>query len=450
MENKLNFTTDKISYLLKKIAIPAATGTLFSSLYTLVDTFYAGQISPNALVALSKAFPISFIIIAFGVGILAGSTSLISNAIGEKNKTKAFQYLSQSLIYSLVVASFVIFFGLNYSSDLLKLMGTEEENIALTLKYTNIIFLGSIFFYIQVSLNAGLNAQGDTKSYRNILIISFFLNIVLNPLFVFGYGIIPPLGIAGLAIATITTQCLSMLYILFKVLKTDAKEYLAFKYFYIKISFIKDLFKQGMPVTVSMMLIALGIYNILFFVSKFGDLAAAGYGVAIRVEQLLLLPIIGLNTAVLSISGQNFGAKEYKRIGEVYFKAISYGSALMIVAGFFIFFGGNSILQLFTDDPDVINFGTKYLRIAAFIGPVYPIFFITNAFFQGIKKPIYSTYINLFRIVILPFATMWLILNVFSGSYEHLFLGLLIINWFFGIFVVGMVKYCFLKKLIAQ
>ncbi len=450
MENKLNFTTDKISYLLKKIAIPAATGTLFSSLYTLVDTFYAGQISPNALVALSKAFPISFIIIAFGVGILAGSTSLISNAIGEKNKTKASLYLSQSLIYSLVVASFVIFFGLNFSSDLLRLMGTEEENIALTLEYTNIIFLGSIFFYIQVSLNAGLNAQGDTKSYRNILIISFFLNIVLNPLFVFGYGIIPPLGIAGLAIATITTQCLSMLYILFKVLKTDAKEYLAFKYFYIKINFIKDLFKQGMPVTVSMMLIGLGIYNILFFVSKFGDLAAAGYGVALRVEQLLLLPIIGLNTAVLSISGQNFGAKEYKRIGEVYFKAISYGSALMIIAGFFIFFGGNLILQLFTDDPDVINFGTKYLRIAAFIGPVYPIFFITNAFFQGIKKPIYSTYINLFRIVILPFATMWLILNVFSGSYEHLFLGLLIINWFFGIFVVGMVKYFFLKKLIAQ
>ena len=446
MKNKLNFTKDKISELLKKIAIPAATGTLFSSLYTLVDTFYAGLISPNALVALSKAFPISFIIIAFGVGILAGSTSLISNAIGEKDETKASLYLSQSLIYSLIVGSGVIFFGLNYSSDLLRLMGTEEENIILTLKYTNIIFAGSIFFYIQLSLNSGLNAQGDTKSYRNILILSFFLNIILNPLFVFGYGIIPSFGISGLGIATITTQFISMVYILIKILKTNIKKYISIKYFYIKINFIKDLFKQGMPITISMMLIGIGIYNILFFVSKFGDFAAAGYGVAIRIEQLLLLPIIGLNTAVLSITGQNFGAKEYARISEVYFKAIIYGSTFMIIAGFFIFFGGNVIIKLFTKNSEIIIFGTQYLKIAAFIGPVYPVFFITNAFFQGIKKPIYSTYVNLLRIVILPFTTMWVILNMFNGNYEDLFIGLLIINWFFGILVVCIVKHWFLRK----
>jgi len=446
LKNKLNFTKDKISELLKKIAIPAATGTLFSSLYTLVDTFYAGLISPNALVALSKAFPISFIIIAFGVGILAGSTSLISNAIGEKDETKASLYLSQSLIYSLIVGSGVIFFGLNYSSDLLRLMGTEEENIILTLKYTNIIFAGSIFFYIQLSLNSGLNAQGDTKSYRNILILSFFLNIILNPLFVFGYGIIPSFGISGLGIATITTQFISMVYILIKILKTNIKKYISIKYFYIKINFIKDLFKQGMPITISMMLIGIGIYNILFFVSKFGDFAAAGYGVAIRIEQLLLLPIIGLNTAVLSITGQNFGAKEYARISEVYFKAIIYGSTFMIIAGFFIFFGGNVIIKLFTKNSEIIIFGTQYLKIAAFIGPVYPVFFITNAFFQGIKKPIYSTYVNLLRIVILPFTTMWVILNMFNGNYEDLFIGLLIINWFFGILVVCIVKHWFLRK----
>ncbi|MDA0377744.1 MAG: MATE family efflux transporter [Proteobacteria bacterium] len=447
MEQKLNFTKDKIPYLLKKIAIPAATGTLFQSLYTLVDTFYAGKISANALVALSKAFPISFIIISFGVGILAGTTSLIANALGEKKQSKAASYLAQSVLYSFLIYILVTFLGLYSASDILNFMGTEEINILLTLEYIQIIFIGSIFFFLQVSLNSVLNAEGDTRSYRNILIISFFLNIFLNPLFVFGFGIIPAFGVSGLAIATIICQLISLLYILTKVLKTDLAQLLNLKFFIVKINLILDLFKQGMPITISLMLIGLGIYNILFFVSKFGDIATAGYGVALRIEQLLLLPTIGLNTAVLSITGQNFGAKEYDRIGEVYYKAIFYGALIMLIAGLFIFFSGNFLIQLFSNDPEVLYYGVQYLKIAALIGPVYPIFFITNAFFQGIKKPIYSTFINLFRIVILPFITMWLILNYFNGGFIDLFIGLLVINWIFGIFIIIIVRYFFLKKL---
>jgi putative MATE family efflux protein len=447
LEQKLNFTKDKIPYLLKKIAIPAATGTLFQSLYTLVDTFYAGKISANALVALSKAFPISFIIISFGVGILAGTTSLIANALGEKKQSKAASYLAQSVLYSFLIYILVTFLGLYSASDILNFMGTEEINILLTLEYIQIIFIGSIFFFLQVSLNSVLNAEGDTRSYRNILIISFFLNIFLNPLFVFGFGIIPAFGVSGLAIATIICQLISLLYILTKVLKTDLAQLLNLKFFIVKINLILDLFKQGMPITISLMLIGLGIYNILFFVSKFGDIATAGYGVALRIEQLLLLPTIGLNTAVLSITGQNFGAKEYDRIGEVYYKAIFYGALIMLIAGLFIFFSGNFLIQLFSNDPEVLYYGVQYLKIAALIGPVYPIFFITNAFFQGIKKPIYSTFINLFRIVILPFITMWLILNYFNGGFIDLFIGLLVINWIFGIFIIIIVRYFFLKKL---
>mgnify|MGYP001181120692 FL=1 len=449
MEQKLDFTKDKISYLLKKIAIPAATGTLFQSLYTLVDTFYAGKISANALIALSKAFPISFIIIAFSVGILAGTTSLIANTLGEKNKHKAAAYLAQSVFYSFLIYIFVTFLGLNFASDTLRFMGTEEMNILLTLEYIEIIFIGSIFFFWQVSLNSVLNAQGDTKSYRNILIISFFLNIILNPLFVFGFGVIPAFGVSGLAIATIISQFISLIYILTKVLKSDIAQLITFKFFLIKINLIVDLLKQGMPITISLMLIGLGIYNILFFVSKFGDIATAGYGVALRIEQLLLLPTIGLNTAVLSITGQNFGAKEYERIGEAYFKAIFYGAFMMLIAGLFIFFGGSFLIQLFTNDTEVLLYGVQYLKIAALIGPIYPVFFITNAFFQGIKKPIYSTCINLFRIVILPFVTMWIMLNYFNGGFVDLFMGLLVINWIFGIFILIVVKYIFLKKLMS-
>jgi len=385
LEQKINFTKDKISYLLKKIAIPAATGTLFQSLYTLVDTFYAGKISANALIALSKAFPITFVIIAFGVGILAGTTSLIANTLGEKDDYKAATYLAQSVIYSFLIYILVAFIGLNFASSTLSFMGTEEVNILLTLEYIEIIFLGSIFFFLQVSLNSVLNAQGDTKSYRNILIISFFLNIILNPLFVFGFGIIPAFGVSGLAIATIISQFISLVYILAKVLKSDIIRLISLKFFLIKINLILDLLKQGMPITVSLMLIGLGIYNILFFVSKFGDIATAGYGVALRIEQLLLLPTIGLNTAVLSITGQNFGAKKYGRIGEVYFKAIFYGVFTMLVAGLFIFFSGNFLIQLFTNDPEVIYFGVQYLKIAALMAQFILFFLLPMLFFRELK-----------------------------------------------------------------
>ena len=127
---------------------------------------------------------------------------------------------------------------------MLRLMGTEEINILLTLEYVEIIFIGSIFFFLQVSLNSALNAQGDTRSYRNILIISFFLNIILNPLFVFGFGIIPPLGISGLAIATIISQLISLIYIFIKVVKIDLISIISSKFFFIKQNFILDLIKQ--------------------------------------------------------------------------------------------------------------------------------------------------------------------------------------------------------------
>ena len=127
---------------------------------------------------------------------------------------------------------------------MLRLMGTEEINILLTLEYVEIIFIGSIFFFLQVSLNSALNAQGDTRSYRNILIISFFLNIILNPLFVFGFGIIPPLGISGLAIATIISQLISLIYIFIKVVKIDLISIISSKFFFIKQNFILDLIKK--------------------------------------------------------------------------------------------------------------------------------------------------------------------------------------------------------------
>ena len=445
----INLVGEPIIDLLKKIAIPASTGTLFQTLYNIVDTFFAGKISANALAAIAKSFPLYFIIIATGVGIVSASNALISNSLGAKDDRTASLYVAQSLLYSVIVSILVTMIGLSFSDDLLRFMGSDQDTIKLATDYLDVIFFATFIFLIQISLNGALNAQGDTKSYRNVLIVSFFLNIGLNPLFIFGLGPIPAFGIAGLAIATVIAQLLGLFYLAYKVHCCELKQYLSLKCFLPKFDLIKNLTNQSVPMMMNMFMIGLGIYNILFFVSKFGYLAAAGYGSALRIEQILLLPVIGLNTAVLTIAGQNFGAKFFDRVDESYTKAIIVGSSFMILAGIIVFLLADNIVSIFTDNQEAIDFGADYLKVAAFIGPVYPVFFITNALFQAIKKPIYTVIITFSRLVLLPFSTMSVVVFVLDGTFKDLFLGLFFINWTFGILVFLFSKY-YMKKLFSK
>ncbi|MBG76383.1 MAG: Multidrug export protein MepA [Alphaproteobacteria bacterium MarineAlpha5_Bin12] len=442
----MDLTKENIIQLLKKVAIPASIGTVFQTLYNIVDTFFAGKISPEALSALAKSFPIYFIIIAVGIGLGVASTALMANSIGEGNKNKASMYLAQNIILTLIVAIIITFLGLNISSTILELMGSNQKNINLTLKYLDIIFYGSFIVFIQFAINSSLNAQGDTKSYRNVLIVSFFLNIFLNPLFIFGYGIFPAMGISGIAFATIFTQFLGTLYLIYKVYKTELKEFLKINCFIPKKEFIISLLKQAVPISFGMITISIGVFIILYFVGTFGEYAIAGYGTAIRFEQILLLPIFGLNTAVLSIAGQNFGAKNYSRVKETYYKALTIGCGFMVFGGILILLSSNYIVGLFTDNEDVILFGTSYLKVAALMGPVYPIFFITSALIQALKKAIFTMYINLLRMIILPLVTLWFVVNVLEGGFQSLFWGLFAINWTFG-FLVLIFSHFFMKKI---
>ena len=436
MSKNIQLTKDPIWTLLRKVTIPASTGSLFQTFYNLVDTWFAGKISADAIAAIAKSFPIYFVIIAVGVGIGAATNSTIGNLIGEKNIKKASLFLAQSVIFAVIISIIVTLFGLNLSNFLLSLMGSNLESILLTREYLDIIFYGTFIVMIQISLNGTLNAQGDTKSYRNVLIFSFFLNIFLNPLFIWGYGIIPGFGIAGLAIATVIAQSIGTLYLIYKVNSCKLKRYIYLKCFIPKFIMLKELLNQSLPIIFSMLFIGVGIFNILYFIGKFGDLATAGYGAALRIEQVFLLPVIGLNTAVLSIGGQNFGAKKIDRIKELYSKALLFGSTFMSVAGVIIYTNSIFLVSLFTDDPVAIKHGSIYLQIAALIGPVYPVFFISSAIFQAIKKPIYSLYMSILRLTAIPFLALWYVINIKGGEYADIFYTILITNWVMGILVV--------------
>jgi len=443
----MNLIKDSIWSLLRKVTIPASVGSLFQTFYNLVDTWFAGRISAEAIGAIAKSFPIYFVIIAVGVGIGAATNASIGNLIGEKNTTKASMFVAQSIIFAIVMSIIVTLFGLNVSNFLLDVMGSDAISIALTREYLDIIFYGTFIVMIQISLNGALNAQGDTKSYRNVLIFSFFLNIFLNPLFIWGYGIIPAFGIGGLAIATVIAQSIGTLYLIYKINACKLRKYLYLECFIPKPDMLRELFSQALPIMFSMLFIGVGIFNILYFIGQFGDLATAGYGAALRVEQVFLLPVIGLNTAVLSIGGQNFGAKQFVRIKELYSKALLFGSSFMVVAGVILFFGAEFFVSQFTNNSEAIISGAIYLKVAALIGPIYPIFFITTAVFQALKKPIYSLYLSILRLTAIPFLSLWYVINIREGEYQDIFYTIMATNWFMGIAVLFFMPFFLRKKL---
>jgi len=399
-------------------------------LFNVVDTFFAGKISPEALSALAKSFPIYFIIIAACVGVTVGGTSLIANSIGENNKEKVLGYFANTIIYAFLISILITIIGLVFSPSLFALMGSDDEVILLSLKYTNVIFAGSIIFIMVVALNSLLHADGDTKTFRNILILSFFLNIILNPLFIFGFGFIPAMGIVGIGVATIVAQFVGLLIIFNKIIKSSRIKDISIKYFYPKVYLLKNLFFQSAPISAALLLISVGNFIIFAYIGVFGEYATAGYGSAARFEQILLLPVLGLNTAIISIIGQNFGAKNFSRVKESYFKAVMYGFTLMLISGLIIFLSADKIVSIFSNNQDVISFGTTYLKISALIFPAYPIFFISNGFFMAIKKSTYSMYLNIIRNVILFVPTI-IMAKMFDGSFQTFFWSYCFFNWIY-------------------
>ena len=432
----MNILTDDVKILIRKLAIPASVGTLFQTLYNIVDTFFAGKISPEALSALAKSFPIYFILIASSIGITVAGTSLIGNSIGEKNQKKASTYFSQLIIFSLILTLFITYIGLTYSDNIFIIMGSSDEVKNLGLDYTNIIFYGSFLFIVVVALNSLLHAEGDTKTYRNALIIAFFLNIFLNPILIFGFWFIPAFGMKGIGIATLIAQLVSLIIIFNKVLKSKLIKDLIINNFIPKIYYFKNIFFQSMPIIISICGYSVASAIVFKYAGLSGEYAAAGYGAGTRIEQVVLLPILGINTAIITIIAQNFGAKNILRIKQTYITAIKYAFIIMIISSLFVYLLAEIITGLFSNDLNVIEFGKLYLQISAFVLPAYPIFFLSNGFFMALKKSENALVANIFRNVIFPFLVFYTAIY-YNSDFTNFFWLWVFYNWIFSLSYLG-------------
>lgn len=443
---KLDLVNDNIPKLIKTIAIPASIGFFFQTMYNVVDTFYAGLISTDALAAMTLCFPLFIIILALGNGVGIGASALVANSLGAKQKKLAKKYVSQSLSYGLIITVLITILGLKFSTPLFVFLGATSEVLVLANEYAVVLFSGAIFFVLNHIFNAILMAKGDTKSFRNVLVVGFFLNIILDPLFLFGWFGLPKMGLTGIALATIIIQGLSAVYLLIRVMNSGLFNFKEFiQNFKPQQKLYADISKQGLPASFNHLMMAVGIFIITYYVGTFGTMAVAAIGISMRVEQIALLPAIGLNMAALSLVGQNNGAKNYTRVKEAVNYCMKYGAIFILMMSILIFIFAKYILGMFTSDPQVLEIALNATRIAASYIVAYVIFGISVSSLQAMKKPYFALWTSLIRQLIGPLIFFPLLAYVLNLGINGIFWSMFIIAWMLAIISLIYVNYIFSK-----
>jgi len=413
---KNELLTKDINTLIKQIAIPSSIGMFFNTMYNVVDTFYVGMISTVAITALSYSFMVFFMILSISFGLSSAITAHVGNSLGKHKHTLSQIFVTNGMTFIAIVSSILCFVGYIFLPDIFSLLGAKNEALKLSLEYTNIILIGMIPMLLGLGANAALLAKGDTKSYRNTLVFGFVLNLILDPLFIYGYGIIPAFGFEGVAYATILIQFITFLYILYKLYKTDLLNFHKPKMFLPDFRIYKKIFTQALPMSLNMFTMSLGTMLIMYFISFYGYKTVAAFGIGYRVEQIILLPMLGLNTAVSTIVANNYGAKNFDRIVEVIHKALKYGYIMSAIGVVFLFFFGKLIIMAFDSDIEVINTAYAYVMIESVIFFAFITLFIANSTLQGIKQPFIIPYISLYRQIIMPFILLYIGVVYFECS----------------------------------
>ena len=399
-----DLTQDDIKVQIKKLAIPASVGFFFHTMYNVTDTYFAGFISTQALSALTLSFSIFFMMIAIAGGMSEAVTALVANALGEKNRDKAVHIALNSLVFAFGLSLVLTLIGIVCTPTLMKLLGAQGAYLQESLDYINIILYASAFFVFSFFINSLLNAVGDTVSFRNILIVSSLVNVLLDYWFVIGGLEIKPLGVSGIAFATAITEAITVGYLFYKLKKTALLD--NYRDFTLDTTIFKAFVTQGFPPSVNMIMMATGIFIITYFAAPFGQEVVAAFGIGMRIEQIILMPTIGLNVAVLVIVSQNNGAKQFDRIRETLKVALYYGGLVSLVGMLLLLVGAEQFMEFFSDDVRVIEAGAVYLQVEAFILYPFVVIFVHLAMLQGIERPGFIFYISIFRQIIAPIALL--------------------------------------------
>ena len=408
-ENKMR--TMPIGKLLFTMALPLAISMLVQAFYNVVDSIYVSRVSESAVTALSLAFPIQNLMIGFATGIGVGMNALLSKSLGEGNQERANKAAGNGIITALIAVALFVVFGLVGAEAYFAMQSDVAETVAGGAAYIGICSVWCLGIFLEIIGERLLQASGRTVYTLFTQGIGAVLNIILDPLFIFGFEPlgIAPMGIAGAAVATVIGQWVAaILAVIFNLTKNPDVQ-LAVKYLRPDGYIMKKILVVGIPSIIMMAIgsvMNFGMNQIFLRFKEYGETAAGVFGIYFKLQSFVLMPLFGINNAAISIIAYNYGARQPERITGTLKRSL--GTAMVIMlAGLAAFqLIPDVLLGFFNPSDTFLSLGRSALRIVSFHFPLAAVGIALSSSFQAMGNGIYSTITSLMRqlVVLLPAA----------------------------------------------
>lgn len=405
-ENKMG--TMPVNKLLISMSLPMIISMLVQAMYNIVDSVFVAQISENALTAVSLAFPLQNLMIAFAGGTAVGVNALLSRSLGEKNQDHVNQTAVNSVFIFLVTAVIFMIAGLTLSNLFFNVQTTNTEIVNAGTQYSMIVVGCSIGLFCQFLFERLLQVQATGRTLFTMVTqgLGAIINIILDPIFIFGLCGFPKMGVAGAALATITGQIIACLLALFFNLKFNHDIHFKFKRFRPNAHIVKQIYSVGIPSIIMQSIGSVMTFGMNTILITFSTTATAVFGVYFKLQSFVFMPVFGLNNGMIPIIAYNLGAKQKKRMFDTIKLAMIYATGMMIIGVIFFETIPQTLLGFFNASEAMIKIGTPALRIIAihFIFAGFSI--VCSATFQAVGKGTYSLLTSLIRqlLVLLPCA----------------------------------------------
>ncbi|MGB9812142.1 MAG: MATE family efflux transporter [Thermovenabulum sp.] len=379
-----DFTQGSILKHLIKFSIPLFLGNILQTLYNTVDSIWVGKfLGPNALAAVSVSFPIIFLLISLVMGITMATTVLVGQYKGAKNIDMVKKTINTSMYLLTISAVIISIVGIIFHKPILNIMNTPKEIMESASGYLNIILAGLIFTFAYNAVSAILRGLGDSRTPLIFLFYTTVINIILDPIFIFGIGPIPKMGINGAALATVIAQAISFFLAVNYLNKNN--HLLSIKLN--ELGYDKDItvkiIKIGLPSGIQQTVVSLGMTAMMSIVNSFGPNIVAAWGAASKIDSFAFLPAMSVGLATSSISAQNIGAGKYERVSELLKWA---GILSLIISGsitILIYAIPKILLSMFTNDINVLVAGTNILKILGFSYIPFGFMWVVNGIIRG-------------------------------------------------------------------